>query len=321
MAIESDVGLVLSVGDFDGVSFMSALALMLGVFVASWMEPVPTAAEARDNYDVITDVVYGHKNGMALTLDVFTPKSKRNAAGVVYIVSGGWISRWLPPERTVRRVQGLVDAGFTVFAVRHGSSPKYNIPEIVEDVRLAVRFIRVRAGEYGVDRDRIGAFGRSAGGHLALLLGTTADNGDASANDVVQATSDRVAAVVAYFPPVDIRPINRDPTTVSEFDFLAKQFPALVFDPTRAEAVSPVAHVTSDDAPALLIHGSSDFIVPISNSKRILTEFKEQGVPSQLLVIKNAGHGFRGDDAVRARKAAVVWFRKYLLRKKDTPGG
>ncbi len=295
---------------------MSALTLVLAVFAASWMDPMPVAAGVADGYDVVADVVYGHKNGMALTLDVFTPKGERNAAGVIYIVSGGWISRWLPPERTVRRIRGLVAAGFTVFAVRHGSSPKYNIPEIVEDVRLAVRFVRVHAGEYGVDGDRIGVFGRSAGGHLALLLGTTADNGDASASDKVLATSDRVAAVVAYFPPVDIRPINRDPAKVGEFDFLAKQFPALVFDPTRAEAVSPVAHVTPDDAPTLLVHGTSDFIVPISNSERILTEFKKQGVPSQLVVIPDAGHGFRGDDAVRARKATVAWFRKYLGRKK-----
>ena len=75
---------------------------------------------------------------------------------------------------------------------------------IVADVRRAVRFIRQHAGEYGVDPNRIGVFGGSAGGQLALLLGTTADSGDPSASDAVLRESSRVAAVVAYFPPTDL---------------------------------------------------------------------------------------------------------------------
>ena len=74
---------------------------------------------------------------------------------------------------------------------------------IVADMRRAVRFIRQHAGEYSVDHNRIGAFGSSAGGQLALLLGTTADSGDPSASDAVLRESSRVAAVVAYFPPTD----------------------------------------------------------------------------------------------------------------------
>jgi acetyl esterase/lipase len=75
---------------------------------------------------------------------------------------------------------------------------------IVADMRRAVRFIRQHAGEYGIDANRIGVLGGSAGGQLALLLGTTADSGDPSASDAVLRESSRVAAVVAYFPPTDL---------------------------------------------------------------------------------------------------------------------
>ncbi len=151
---------------------------------------------------VTTDVVYGHKDGLALTFDVHRP-AQPNGAGVIAIVSGGWQSS---VEMSRLIVDGylsplLNEKGFTVFAVRHGSSPRYPMSAIVADVRRAVRFIRQHAGEYGVDPNRIGVFG-SAGGQLALLLGTTADSGDPSASDAVRRESSRVAAVVAYFPPI-----------------------------------------------------------------------------------------------------------------------
>src|SRR5690606_637325 len=118
---------------------------------------------------------YGHKDGMALTFDVIRPSADANGAAVLYMVSGGWFSRYSPPEVVARRFQPLLDEGFTLFVVRHGSSPKYVIPEIVGDVRRAVRYIRFNAHHWEVDPDRLGVFGGSAGGHLALMLGTASD--------------------------------------------------------------------------------------------------------------------------------------------------
>src|SRR5262245_1393144 len=100
---------------------------------------------------VIPDVVYGHKDGMALTFDVLKPEGKPNSAGVLFMVSGGWRSAWAPPEQSVDRFRPLLEKGFTVFVVRHGSSPKYVIPEIVDDVRRSVRFIRLNATKFEVD--------------------------------------------------------------------------------------------------------------------------------------------------------------------------
>src|SRR5207302_1549480 len=99
----------------------------------------------------------------------------------------------------------LLGRGFTVFVIRHGCAPRYAIPECTADVRRSVRFIRLKAKSYGVDQERLGVYGSSAGGHLSLLLGTTGDDGDPGAKDEVLEQSSRVAAVVALFPPTDIR--------------------------------------------------------------------------------------------------------------------
>ncbi|MGB0578943.1 MAG: alpha/beta hydrolase [Limisphaerales bacterium] len=94
------------------------------------------------------------------------------------MVSGGWYSRWHDPKRINAIYWALLAKGFTVFSVRHGSSPKFTIPEVVGDVRRSVRFIRQHATEYGVDPKRLGVCGGSAGGHLSLVLGTTSDAGN-----------------------------------------------------------------------------------------------------------------------------------------------
>ncbi|HUQ94875.1 MAG TPA: alpha/beta hydrolase [Bryobacteraceae bacterium] len=265
---------------------------------------------AQTAYDVVPDVVYGHKMGMALTMDLFKPKAQANGAAVLFMVSGGWRSNWTPPETGAALFRPLLEKGFTVFAVRHGSSPKFIIPEIVEDVRLAVRFVRMKAASYGIDADRLGVYGGSAGGHLSLMIGTASDVGNASAKDDVLKVSDRVAAVVAYFPPTDIRP------WVQESSEYNKNYPALKFEIAKAPDYSPLLQVTPDDPPTLLIHGDKDTLVPLDHSERILAKFKESNVPAELLVIKGGGHGFRGEDATRAQAAMVAWFERHLAAHK-----
>ncbi|MBD94664.1 MAG: peptidase S9 [Acidobacteria bacterium] len=266
----------------------------------------PGSGWAQD-VTVTPDVVYGHKYGMALTFDVFEP-ANANGAGVLNVVSGGWRSAWRPHDVSQARYQALLDAGFTVFAVRHGSSPKYVLPEIVPDVRRAVRYIRLNARRLGVDPERLGVWGGSAGGHLSLMLGLGADRGDPSAEDAVLRSGNRVAAVVAYYPPVDLRPLARGITTENA----NTRFPALNFDPSEASSISPIVHVSGDDPPTLLIHGDADGLVPVSNSHDMYAALQERGVESKVIIIPGAGHGFRGADAELAMTALVDWFGIHL---------
>ncbi len=276
------------------------------VLIAAALLAAPLSAGGETK--VHADVVYGHKMGMALTFDALVP-ADQNGAAVLVMVSGGWFSRWSDPHRIVSgegqrfgAVNDLLDRGYVVFMVRHGSAPLFKVPEAVADVRRAVRYIRLNADDFGVDPDRMGVFGGSAGGHLSLMLGNASDQGNSESNDPIEQTGNRVAAVVAYFPPVDLQGITGP----------NDRFPALDFDPAKAADISPLLFVSEDDPPTLLIHGDEDQLVPIGNSERIKAAFDEANVTSKLIVIEGAAHGFRGEDGERASSALVAWFDEHL---------
>jgi acetyl esterase/lipase len=284
--------------------------------------------QAQDSGSVIADVVYGHKAGMALTFDVFMPTGEANGAGVLNMVSGGWVSRWRAPEEARQGYQALLDQGFTVFSIRHGSSPRFNVPEAYADVNRAVRFVRLHAEHFGVDPERLGVYGGSAGGHLSLMLGLASDEGDPDATDEVLRMSSRVAAVVAYYPPVDLRqramPSQDFPATLPDRglffargivpDAAAERFVALEFEDDLGASVSPILHVSSDDPPTLLVHGDADALVDLNNSELIHEAFTRAGVETDMVVIEGAGHGFRTEeDRTKASDALVGWFEQHLL--------
>ncbi len=279
-----------------------AVAILLATAVIA----APLAAGT--DTEVHADVVYGHKMGMALTFDALVP-AEQNGAGVLFMVSGGWFSRWSDPHRIVsgegRRfgaIGDLLDNGYAVFMVRHGSAPLFKVPEAVADVRRAVRYVRLHADDFGVDPERLGVTGGSAGGHLSLMLGNASDEGNAESNDPIEQTGNRVAAVVAYFPPVDLQGLTGP----------NERFPALDFDAEKAAAISPVLFVSEDDPPTLLVHGDQDALVALSHSERIKAAFDEANVTSKLVVIEGAAHGFRGEDSQRAASALVAWFNEHL---------
>lgn len=281
------------------------------IFCACWVGLMPIArAQEPVDCNIRPDIVYGHKDGMALTMDVFEPKENAKGIGLLFMVSGGWVSAWAPPEKAVGRFTPLLKAGYTVIAVRHGSSPRYIIPEIAVDVRSALKYVSQHARELNIDPERLGVFGFSAGGHLSLLLGTRPDadkpNGD-------QDGIPHVAAVVAVFPPTDLAPFV-DPASP-----LRERFPALKFEPARANEYSPLAQVSSDDPPTLLVHGDKDELVPIWHSEKIVAAFDEVKVPNKLVVITGAAHGFDAAGNQKMMDNMVAWFDEHLSNSKKKP--
>jgi acetyl esterase/lipase len=266
-----------------------------------WVSPAWAAPE------IVEDVIYGRKAGMALTLDVVRPESP-NGAGLLYMVSEGWVSQYfdLPSAiessaRSNGRFHVLLSRGYTLFMVRHGSAPYFTVPDAVDDVRRAARFIRANASRWAVDSDRLGVFGNSAGGHLALMLALAGDGGDAEAVDPIERTPLRIAACVAYYPPTDLRPIVGTSTS-----------PALAFEPNLAESVSPVAHVSADDPPVLLIHGDRDRTVPVAQSEALHAALDAAGVTTRLIVMEGAGHAFPGRFGSESAAALADWFDTHL---------
>jgi acetyl esterase/lipase len=281
-----------------------AAFLTMAVLLASCRGPQRPAEDGPPSR-ITADVVYGHKAGMALTYDVVRPEGPANGAGVLHMVSGGWISRWRPPEEMAQsgRFQIPLDRGFTVFFVRHGSSPRFKVPEAVADVRLAVSHVRAHASAYGVDPDRLGLTGASAGGHLSLSVGLRGEGPDGTPDMPVDRRPNHVAAIVAFFPPVDLR------RWVGPND----QFPALEFDPALADEASPILFVSADDPPTLLLHGDADQLVPIDHSERLEAALDDADIANDLVVFPGAGHGFQGADAERSLVLMADWFERYLI--------
>lgn len=289
-------------------------AICLGVLTVVGTASASRAEEILPRLE--TDVVYGHKDGLAMTMDVYRPATDAKGAAILFMVSGGWYSRWAPPEQTKPLFQPYLDAGYTVIAVRHGSSPRYTIPEAVADVRRAVRYVRKHAARLGVDGERLGVMGMSAGGHLSLMLGTTGDNGDPHAKDELDRVSSRVAAVVALVPPTDLRvAVWESPESLPAY----RNFPALNLEMKKAEEFSPLVHVTTDDAPALVIIGGKDELVPPRHGHWIDEAFEREKVTRKLVVFPDAGHGLEGEDTrAKTVREVVAWFDTHLV-KSNTP--
>jgi len=254
------------------------------------------------------EVIYGHKDGLALTFDAFEPDVEPNGAAVVFIVSGGWFSKWNPPEQTRVALGPYLAAGYKGFAVRHGSSPRYSIAEAAADVRRAIRMIRLSAKSYSIDANRIGVMGMSAGGHLTLMLATTGDDGNAESKDPLEKTSCRVAAGVAIVPPSDI---TNYVWSTPDLNNQYRKFPGLNISKDEAKSVSPLYFVTADDAPCLVISGGKDTLVLPEQGRWIHEKMDEIGVENKFVLYENSGHGLE-KDMPNAVAESLQWFNAHL---------
>ncbi|OQW95867.1 MAG: L-fucose:H+ symporter permease [Verrucomicrobia bacterium A1] len=282
--------------------------LAVSLFAAGW------GLAAEPVYDRIEDVIYARKYGTALTFDIFRPKGPTNGIGIVYAVSGGWYSSH-DLNGAIVRMAPLLARGYTVFAVVHGSQPKFAIPEILEDMHRAVRFIRFHARDYGIDPDRIGITGVSAGGHLSLMQGTCGADGNPAAKDPIDRVSSRVQAVGCFCPPTDFLNYGKPGEDAIGRGVLANYAGAFDFrelDPKPRKLVpivdearivelgrrvSPIYHVSASSAPALILHGDADLLVPIQQAETLVEKMKEAGVDAKLVVKPGAQHGWPDMDA------------------------
>ncbi len=274
----------------------------------------------------IEDVIYGRKDGLALTMDVFKPQ-RPNGAGIIEIVSGGYLSSHGAISEPI--IDTFLKRGYTVFCVVHGSQPRYQVPEIFKDIQRASQFIQLHARDYGVDPNRIGVTGASAGGNLSLLLAAAGTRGDPDASDPVERQSSRVKAVACFFPPTDflnygatgiekIHATDFDPRFRPSFDYHEKNPTTSTFDRITdkeklraiSRGISPIYAVSKQTPPTLIMHGDKDTLVPLQQARSMVDRLKEAGVTSELIVKKGGGHGWLGI-ASDVNKFAD-WFDRHL---------
>jgi acetyl esterase/lipase len=256
------------------------------------------------NVVTIPDVVYGRKFGMALTLDIVKPQ-KPSGVGVLALSSGGWQS-W--PEMGKPQTDEFLKRGQTVFIVMHGARPKFGIPEIVQDIRRAVRFVRAHAAAHAVDPRRLGLFGISSGGHISLLTAAQGAAGDPGARDPVDRESDRPGAVACFYPPTDF--MNFGETGKVWIPYRPPGETA--DDATLAKACSPVTHFTAAMPPTLIIHGDADKLIPVQQGRVAAARLRELGVEHRLEVRPGKEHGWPDISAEYA--LCADWFATHLNR-------
>jgi acetyl esterase/lipase len=288
--------------------------ILLAVFIAV----VSINAFAREKFTRTEDIIYGRKFGTALTMDIFQPE-KTNGFGMIFVVSGGWYSA--KEAINVAFYDPFLKRGYTVFAVVHGSQPKFQIPEVIQDMHRSVRFIRHHAKKYGIDPNHIGVTGGSAGGHLSLMLGTQGGPGDPKAKDPIDQESSAVQCVAALFPPTDFLNYGKPGESALGENILAAFKSAFGDVPKEAAAkekfgrdISPVYSVKSNTPPTILLHGDIDKLVPIQQSELFVKRAEEAGAKAKLIVKKGGDHGW--PDWPKDFELFADWFDEHLRELK-----
>jgi acetyl esterase/lipase len=272
------------------------------------------SAQTNVTFQRTEDVIYGRKFGTALTFDVFQP-AKPNGFSVITLVSGGWFSAHeaINPEL----FKPLLARGYTVFAVVHGSQPKYTVTEIEADIHRAVRFIRHHAAQYGVDPNRFGLTGGSAGGHLSLTMATQGVPANPSAKDPIERESSEVQVVACFFPPTDFLNYGQPGEDAVGVGTLKDFKPAFGPRADTAEGrqqlgreISPIYFVHSNMPPILIIHGDADKLVPIYQSQTFVNRCQAVGSPAKLVVREGKVHGWPHME--KDLELFVDWFDEHL---------
>ncbi len=258
------------------------------------------------------DLVYSAaRSGQApLLLDLYHPPESAESAesiassffgtasqpAVVLIHGGSWQRG--NRERMARNAEAIARAGFVVANIEYSLAPDYQFPAPLEDCRTAVRWLRQNASNYDIDAERIGAFGFSAGGHLALLLATT--DGEAGAAD-----SSAIQAVVAGAPPVDLYAFPENSAMRRLLGVRRKEAPELY------RKASPINHISANDPPTFLYHGRYDWLVPVAQSRRMAAGLEAAGVTVKLLETKQ-GHQPAAPDNAEGLGRAIAFLKEHL---------
>lgn len=271
-----------------------------------------TLQHAHAEPQVIEAIEYARVDDHALLLDLYLPDDDSTSRPVVVFVHGGG---WKNGSRksAKKNAAWLADHGFVVAGIDYRLTLVAGWPAQIDDCYTAVRWLRDNADKYGIDRDNIGAWGTSAGGHLVALMGTRLYPGEES-------TSSRVKAICDWFGPSDLltMPPNNVGNGRTAEDVAnsngAKLLRATVREvPDLARDASALPQVSAGDASFLIMHGDKDPGVPLEQSVRLHSALLSAGVPSQLEVNKGAGHGGKLFQTDQSRRTVLQFFQQTLM--------
>jgi acetyl esterase/lipase len=277
------------------------------IHVVAWaMLTIPTTVRGAETMRRVDALEYARIGQTPLALDLYLPAARADKPKLIVWVHGG---AWRSGARSDMPLQQLVEQGYAVASVDYRLTAVAPFPAQVHDLKAAIRYLRARQEQLGVDARRIAIAGSSAGGHLAALVGVTGGvpelEGDVGEH-LDQSSS--VQAIVDLFGPTNLTTILDQSTPHG----LGVRIPALQLllggqpedKPELAKLASPVFHVDAADPPLLLIHGDQDPQVPINQSHELMGRFEELKLPVQFEVVHGGAHG--GDAFFDARRMAIM---------------
>lgn len=275
---------------------------------------VPEGVQAHRNIAYIED---GHDRQK---LDLFVPKSEQPLPVIIWVHGGGWqggSKDGCPPLRA-----RYTEQGYAVASIGYRLSGDAIFPAQIEDCKAAIRWLRVHAGEYGLDAERFGVWGSSAGGHLVALLGTSGDVKEFDAGSHLDQSS-RVQAVCDYYGPTDFKVFVTTPRYESHARDNSPEAKliggAVLENPDKVARVNPITYVSDDDPPFLIVHGDKDGTVPPNQSQLLFEALKENDVPVHLHTIHGAGHGGPGFNEPPVPDMVREFFEKRLKQGNADP--
>jgi acetyl esterase/lipase len=272
----------------------SWLAMLLAAAVT-----VLAGSAAKAEYEVVTqkNIQYVEHDGSKLSGDFYLPKGLAKAPVVIAIHGGGWQNR----SRASYQYWGpfLAKNGYAVYEIAYRLGTAGTYPRAVYDVKAAVQFIRAKAADFGLDPDRIGLMGDSAGGHLAALIALAGDDFSDNRADPNAGTSAQVKAVISFYGVYDMLAQWHHDQIARPLDQITEKF--LGVSPMKNRRVyfdsSPISYATVDKTRTrfLLINGTTDDVVDPAQSKDFQLALNQAGISVRRLVVPGAGHFWASD--------------------------
>jgi acetyl esterase/lipase len=272
-------------------TLVAIAALLVASTALAGNPPTP----GTGTFQTIEAIEYANVDGRPLLLDLRIPDGTGPFPLIVYLHAGAWITG----DRTGGPAIRQASRGYAVASIEYRLAPQYVWPAQLEDCKAAVRWLRAHAAQYHLDPDRVGVFGTSAGGHLAAMLGTTADRPEFEGYYLGNPEqSSRVRAVVDFYGPTDLLKLEEQKLPCILLDGNAPFMPPslLMGCPIqecreKTATASPLNYVTSDDPPFLIMQGLLDCLVPWRQSQMLHDALSAKRVDSTLVLLANGQHG------------------------------
>ncbi len=239
------------------------------------------AAAVASGAPLQTDIEFARPDGVSLKMDAWIPDGRGPHPVVVLVHGGGWQSG--DKAFNFKQIfEPLGQAGFAWFSVNYRLAPKYVYPAAIDDVVLAIRFIRAHAAEYKVDVRRLALSGESAGGHIVALIGAR------------YGRELGVAAVVPFYPATDFPALLEGADRAGNAYRGVTQFVGATPDGDegrrRLSEASPINYVHKNMPPYLFVHGTADQLVNISQSRSMCDKMKRAGAACEVHALEGAPH-------------------------------